>query len=284
MNPKIQQKSVAAFSLLELLVSMTILSTLMLMLFGFFDQATRAWQNSEKKVDAFREARAALFFLKRDLEGLWMDETIPLFHFDDPALLGNLIRPAPTLDTPAEHGDALFFLSAQSAEAQDSAKGKSVFCAVGYYPVFDRDPQALSIQRSSYRLLRYFKSSDETWQSGAKGCLPFLISVAAGSPDYLSLFVPPIATTTGDEVIARNVINFKVRPLDADYVELAKAGTGLILEKPAFFEISLTALNLETAQNLATQSDWHKSAPNYNNSNLFQQNAQEFKLRVAVPK
>ncbi|NJK91602.1 MAG: prepilin-type N-terminal cleavage/methylation domain-containing protein [Blastochloris sp.] len=282
-------KQSQAFSLVELLVSMAILSTLMVLLFSFFEQATRAWQNSEKKVDAFREARAALYYLKKDLEALYADGTestdgtVPFFYFDDPRNLAPISYSGATLSTPAAHGDALFFISAQSSDAQDSAKGRSDLCAVGYYLVYDRDSSAIGTTRRSYRLLRYFHSSDETWRlpidpalTPSSGLLPFLQSVQAGSADNALLFPPAKGTVTGDEVIARNVINFQVTPLKSDFSNFST--TGPILRRPAFFDISLTALNLETAQKLNTQEDWHNTS-----SKLFLENAQVFTLRVAVP-
>ncbi|MDZ4788285.1 MAG: prepilin-type N-terminal cleavage/methylation domain-containing protein [Blastochloris sp.] len=277
----------SGFSLVELLVSTAILTTLMVLLFGFFEQATRAWQNSEKKVDAFREARAALYFLKRDLEALYVDNEVPYFVCADPSntvpvAYSGASRP------PSEHGNALFFISKQPFDSQEASKAKSDLCAIGYYLVFDRDPAAIGTTRSSYRLLRYFKSSDETWNNSSTpgfGLWPFFKSITTpgGAPDFSKLFPTAEGRTTGDEVIARNVINFKVRALDREYQELQPTDTNRYNVKPAFFDLSLTALNLETSQKLKTQKDWHKTGPSYGGSDLFQKNAQEFSLRVALP-
>lgn len=281
------QKFLRAFSLVELLVSMTILTVLMLMLFGFFEQATKAWQASEKKVDAFREARAALYFLKKDLEGLYVDATVPYLLCKDPGNTFPIGYSGANRPTTA-HGDALFFISSQPTAAQDASLAKGDLCAIGYYLVYDRDSsaQALGTQRSSYRLLRYFKSSDVTWNDGGFGLLPLFSSIltGGGAPDFSKLFPNAEGRHTGDEVIARNVINFGVRALDADYTELTPDSGNRYQVRPTFFDISLTALNLETAQKLATQGDWHKAPPAYGGSILFKQNAQEFKLRVAVPR
>jgi uncharacterized protein (TIGR02599 family) len=278
-----------AFSLAELLVSTAVLSILMLLLFGLLEQATRAWQASEKKVDAFREARAALYLLKRDLEGLLVNDSVPFFRFDDPVALSPLLYSGPTLNTPAKHGDALFFISHQSGDAQDSSKAKSDLCAIGYYLVYDRDStnKLTGSTPKSYRLLRYFKSSDETWAQPTQtaprsGLRLFLSSVGAGSPDYTQLFAPAQGNSTGDEVVARNVINFQALPLDVSHQPLVVSTGSRFHIQPVFFEISLTALNLETAHKLTTQNDWHKSPPDYDKSALFKQNAQEFKLRVTL--
>jgi uncharacterized protein (TIGR02599 family) len=268
------------FSLTELLVSMAILTTLMVLLFGFFEQATRSWQNSEKKADAFREARAALTYLKRDLEGLRVEGSLPFFYFDDPHDFSPIDYSGPTLETPAAHGDALFFMSSQSPEAQDRSKSKSDLCTVGYYLVYDKDASAPDSTPKSYRLLRYFKSSDEAWQTAAYGLFPFLQSVQYGSPNHTLIFPAANGNNSGDEVIARHVINFQARPLNSNYQPLT--GSGALVEKPTFFDLSLTALNLESAQKLKDREDWHRSAPDYNNSLLFKQNAQEFRVRVAI--
>ena len=229
-----------------------------------------------------------LYFLKRDLEGILVDDSLPFFRSDNPSDLSPVGYSGPALQTPDDHGDALFFFSKQNTGAQDNTGAKSDVCAIGYYPVYDNDNLSLQGIHKSYRLLRYFKSSDETWSlpgaSHPTGLNFFLASLTTGAPDYTLLFAPALGSAEGDEVIARNIINFKVVPLDRDYQPLGPTSGNRFNTRPAFFEISLTSLNLETARKLNSQDDWHKSPPGYDNSILFRQNAQEFKLRVAVLK
>lgn len=258
----------SAFSLVELLVSMAILSTLMVILFSFFDQATKAWQSSEKKIDAFREARAAFFYLKRDLQGMVVDSNIPWFYYDDPTTAG-----IQSNTSPNAYGDSLFFISTQASGAQEAGKDTSSLCAVGYYLAYTPDPGHMGGGRSSYKLYRYFRSSDDAWNDTAnnKGLFPFLQSVTASTPNT-NLLLPPIIN---DEVIARYIINFFVTPLDTSLNAITTAGANNT--KPAFVNISLTAFSYATAQKLANQSAWHNPPGNLGNND-----PQVFHIRIPV--
>lgn len=55
------------FSLIELLVSMSILSVLLLMLTQMLDQIQKTWRNSESRVSQFREARVAFDVITKNL-------------------------------------------------------------------------------------------------------------------------------------------------------------------------------------------------------------------------
>ena len=63
--PEISKSS--GFSLIELLVSMTILSAMLLMFVGMLDQTQNAWQNAQGRVSQFREARRAFDIVTKNL-------------------------------------------------------------------------------------------------------------------------------------------------------------------------------------------------------------------------
>jgi len=275
----------AAFTLLELLVAVTVLSLLMVMLFGFFEQATRAWQTSEQKIDAFREVRAALYYLKRDLENAVIDNQIPWYVQNDPGLASDLV--SDTAPPDANHGDVVFFISAQPSEAQESGKNKSDLCAIGYYLSYQQDPALAALNKvvsaRSYKLYRYYKSSDTTWAeppvTPTSGLLVYLGLVAGGNPTppLTNLF---IRANNQDEVIARNVINFSVIPYDENLVALDRTGASNI--RPAFVEVELSAFNYDTAAKLADQAAWHREATPASRTPLGSQNIQVFKTRVSL--
>jgi len=62
-----RRSSPRGFTLLELLAAMAILSVLVVMLFSIFSQASRAWLQSENRVETFQNARATLDFMSREL-------------------------------------------------------------------------------------------------------------------------------------------------------------------------------------------------------------------------
>ena len=61
------KRSRAAFTLIELMVSMAILGLIMVILFSIFEEVNKAWLNSENRVETFTQARAVLDFLSREL-------------------------------------------------------------------------------------------------------------------------------------------------------------------------------------------------------------------------
>ena len=64
---KPNRNSEAGFTLLELLASMAVLSVMIVMLFAAFSQASRAWLQSENRVETFTQARAALDYMSKEL-------------------------------------------------------------------------------------------------------------------------------------------------------------------------------------------------------------------------
>lgn len=307
-NQKLEPRPRRGFSLVELLVAVAVLSTMMVLLFGFFDQATQAWQTSERKIDAFREARAALHFLRRDLQSMVVDANIPWVMYNDPQAISDApppggFGPIRSGAPPVAHGDTLFFVSRQPLDAQE-AGSLGDLCAVGYYLRYSPDLTVTEAGtgriRSTYKLHRYFRSSNAAWEqagSPAVGLKPFLTALAAQRGTDTASSLPPTPAHTflaanqilfpaanpvsGDEVLARNVINLFIRAYTAAHTQISTAGA--VEEKPAYFEISLLALNNDTAAKLAQQADWHAPADVNARTQLLRENAREFRVRVEVP-
>ena len=60
-----------SFTLIELMCASTLLSVILLMMVGMQDQMSKAWKNSNRRMDATREARAALRMMSSDLGNLF---------------------------------------------------------------------------------------------------------------------------------------------------------------------------------------------------------------------
>ena len=67
------------FTLLELLVAMTLLGLLMVMLFGSLRFGVRAWESADTRLSSVDEMRLAQGFLRREIEHAY-----PLFDLSDP--------------------------------------------------------------------------------------------------------------------------------------------------------------------------------------------------------
>lgn len=274
-----------AFTLVEMLVTTAVLTTLMLLLFSFFDQAAKAWNRSEQRIDAYREVRAAFYYLKRDLSTMIVSDQLPWVHLDDPSGAGEPLVNGAISGNPASaaQGNALFFLSAQPADAQFTGAGSDL-CAVGYYLAWSSDPIPWGSGNNSYKLHRYFYNSDETWSNG-------LLDFLQGTNPWL--FPTPVGAANGDEVIARNVVNFEIIPYrnNNGTLEAPPSGTnwqdwteGGPHRKPDLVEVSLLAFNSDTAIKLGgNQSAWHVDSEDPGASGVLQgQNAQVFHMRVPV--
>jgi prepilin-type N-terminal cleavage/methylation domain-containing protein len=75
------KESYAGFTLIELLASMAILGLIVIMLFGVFQQTSKAWLGGEKHVEIFAETRAVLDLMSRELSQAVANQKIT-FHGD----------------------------------------------------------------------------------------------------------------------------------------------------------------------------------------------------------
>ncbi|MEM9398989.1 MAG: hypothetical protein AAF984_02165 [Verrucomicrobiota bacterium] len=253
-----RSQSIKAFTLVEILISLTLLVFLVVTLLRIFEQSSRAWQISEKKADAFREARAAIYALSHDLKSLHVSEKVPMYRNNRKQIASNVDL------VNQHHGDVFFFLSHQLAKAQEQTKNRGSLCAVGYYLAFDR----FSKDSTACRLYRYFKNSDETWTA----------EEGYGLESYLNygenLFAVARGLNGGDEVVASNVIDLFIRPYASDGTFLDNRQLN---QKPSYFMLSLSALNRTSAEKLYAKKDWYEI-----DEKLPAEDKQVFHMRVAV--
>ena len=157
-------ESSEAFTLVEILVTMTVTVLLVFVLLKIFNDVSNTWRRSEVQVDAFREARGALQFMARDLSATLqasyvrtdgtatgatakvLTPTLVLQHSPD-------IKPAPDPTGPVNE-EVYCLTNVPNA-------GSSSLCAIGYFcqwmPDFvpkssdgqDRVPRAFALMRQS---------------------------------------------------------------------------------------------------------------------------------------
>jgi len=113
-----------AFSLLEVLVASAVLAVVLTVLLGALTTSLSLWRNTEKKMFADREARAAELLIAQDL--------------------ANAVVPANVNLWPRVSDGRLQFLTAKSAEYQDGEQGD--LCFVEYWV----DKQSGALNRSMY--------------------------------------------------------------------------------------------------------------------------------------
>lgn len=86
------QKTHGAFSLIELMVAMGILSVLMLMMTLLLDQVQQSWRYSESRISQFREARVAFDLISKNIGQASLNTYFDLDDKDDDGLIDQYYR------------------------------------------------------------------------------------------------------------------------------------------------------------------------------------------------
>lgn len=233
-------KSSPAFTILELLVAMAVMALLLVLLMNMVDSATKLWRVNENRVDSYREARAALGIMARDLQNLVPSTNTAHFVINADAF--PKLSSVGSALTNTNSASAIFFLSALPQKAQDPAANKSDVCQVGYFLAFDQTSPSTN---KSLNLYRYFRSSDPTFQA-----------LSAGSGLFAP--APPWPASDNTELLARNVTALSLRAFSLTPVNtLTNFSPSLSTPAPDIIEVSLSAINQDTAKRLGnTASNW----------------------------
>ncbi len=268
-----------AFTLLEILISVSLLALLATFMFPVIDGASNLWRTNEQRVDSYREARASLQFISRELGSIVLpasSDNLPEMVINSP----DVTLPAAAI-TPSEGGGSLFFLANIATSAQDPAQNQSNLCTVGYYLAYTNDRSPFDPGGNSTgtsKLYRYQRSSQETYNAITNSQSPY----SGADP----------GNALNNEVLARNITSFTVRGLRWDgavtkyevidtWPEPAPpVGTpppSTPTPGPDLIEISLTALNSNSAARLTTRAQWVSRT-----GTLYTQEAQTFTLRIHV--
>src|SRR5438128_2750500 len=139
MTPPNRQRQ-SAFTVVELLIAATISIIIVFMLGTMFGSLTSSASHANSRIDAFRDARAALQMMQRDLTCAVAAKPTAYFviNSDTSNSAGSHVR----------HIYALF--SAKNKPPGNPTPLSGDLCAVGYYCGWDG---------KSYRLLRYYRDS-----------------------------------------------------------------------------------------------------------------------------
>ena len=170
------RRSDHGFTLVELLVAITITVVIMAVLFQVFAAAAVQWQTSDQRIDAFRDARAVLQIMARDLSRADINGAAKMLQLQD----FYTVSPDPQ------------FAKEAYAITPIPNPGKSSLCAVGYYCAYDGTTHA-------YSLKRVFKDSDSVFTS-----------LAVAAPDYDTIYKKD--TPQPDEIAAGYIWDLQFRP------------------------------------------------------------------------
>lgn len=162
-----------SFTLAELLVAVTITALIVTLLGRVLVSTTAVWQLAGQRIDAFRDARAALQLMTNDFSRA---------HINGDAQMLNLSNYS---------ADKSYAMEAYAVTPSKNG-GKSDLCTVGYYLDWDGATK-------TYSLRRFFKESNTT-----------VVSLAKSPPDFGVLYDRTKGTTP--ETIASYVWDLELRP------------------------------------------------------------------------
>jgi type II secretory pathway pseudopilin PulG len=273
-------ESIRGFTLVELLIATGITVLMVVMLGWMLGSLMSSATHTTQRVDAFRDARAALQMMERDLRNLvsgqWDAKTPP----------NPITRPAAyfALDIlypdPAAGNQQLYALVADKTTTSSGD-----VCAVGYYCRWDD-------QLHAYTLRRFFRGSD-----GPNGT--FAVMQGAGSYASDSVLYAPAAS---DAPLAAYVWNLKFTLYDATGAVINTNGLPYVCDPnpttpnslPAAIEISFNAMSPQAARTVMSISnvsaaDWMNAVmvpipsppPNY--QGLILPHSYAFRSRINLP-
>jgi type II secretory pathway pseudopilin PulG len=273
------------FTLVELLIATGITVAMVLMLGLMLGSLMGSASHATERVDAFRDARAALQMMERDLRNLVRTQWNP-DPFAKPApcptATPGTAQPVTLLAayfvlkdiyadpaTAVNHNQQLYALAA----AKTTASSGDV-CAVGYYCQWDSGLHAYSLRR----FFRQFSLADmQAWGSYAADSV---------------LYVPGAS----DAIMAAYVWNFKVTMYDAcgavintyPYIcdPLATTPNPRPIRPPAAIEISFNAMSPQAARTVMSVSsspnDWMDTTTQ-NYQRLIMPHTYQFRSRINLP-
>lgn len=247
------------FTILELLVAITILSVLVVLLLSMLDNTTKLWRTNENRVESYREARAALNLIASDLRSIYSSTNTNAY--------------APALPS-MESTNSLGFLASLPLSAQGGTN-KSELCTVGYFSGFGKSSVFNSSTQKSGNIYRYFVASDETFEEMTNTSPDFFKNAPSDSGD-----VSP--TGDGLDVLARNIADFSVREYTVTNGTLSAFTQSTNTPVPDLIEVSITAVNNEFANKIgaASQSAWETAIDP--SEPAARQNRRTFTVRIPI--
>jgi len=235
----------ASFTLGEMLVSIAVFSFLILILFSLMTAATKIWRQQTAEEESFREARAALNILSRDMNGALISTNTSWFYNNGTSQMA--------------------FLTTLPNTAQNTNVAPGDICAVGYSLEYSTNDA--SSYQTNMSLYRYVCFSGSTYANYLVGSNP-VQNIFAANPDNIN---------TVRQLVARDIPQVSFVSYTNDSTGAPWPSTQNFLSNMTIV-VGITALNDRTAVLLTTQAQWQNT-----NSALIQQNEELFTLRVRPP-
>ena len=264
--------SEGGFTLAELLIATGITAIIVVLLGTMLGSLLNTASRANQRIDAFREARAALQMIERDLSNLVRTQWNPdPFTNPPPVTTQPVTRPAAYFaleniyTDPAVGNQQIYGLVAVKAAGSPTPSVGDV-CAVGYYCRWEGN---------RYTLRRFFRDSAHTFSA-----LQNAVGYAADSDLY-----DLNAADARNDVVAAYVWNFNVIMYKSDgtlistYPYICDQSATIPTLLPAAIEISFNAMSPQAARTVMSVSsspaDWMNM-----NVNLVNPHTYQFRTRI----
>jgi len=265
-------KTSRAFTLIEMIVAISVTSLIVVAMMRLFMDETTLWQRYDQKLDTFREARAAMQMMARDFGGL-RPESSAAADFPMLALAAN-----PEGKPEDQANQEIYGLPAVRN------KGDNDLCAIGYYCTWSDAKNAFVLRRQSTDSSTTFDLMTKALDvnSPTSGATAFGIIFSRDTKKYPAL-------TNGQTIddLASYIWDLKVvTPLTGNPPTQLNWPQGYFGgELPPWVEISFKAVGVNAARKIAgsgvTRDTWFQPQSNLYR-NLILPNEQQFVTRIKL--
>src|ERR1051325_7501936 len=228
------------FTLVELLIAVAITVLIVVLLGTMFGSLTRVTSRANQRIDAFRDARAALQMMERDLTGLVHAQQTPYLALDN--LWNDPNDPTYSARTNASNLQVFALVAAKNKAPGVTTENTGDVCAVGYYCAWEDSKHA-------YSLRRFFRNSKDIYAA----IKPQVTGTTLGYTTPAALYTP----AANDDVLASYVWNLRIVAYKSDGTQdtTYPGGSRIVNDPanpgaaaPAAIEISFSAISPEAAR------------------------------------
>jgi len=271
------------FTLVELLIAAAITVVIVVMLGLMLGSLMSSASHASQRVDAFRDARAALQIMERDFANLVQTQWQPdpfANPTPTPGTLQPLTRPLPYLalkniaDPTAANQEIYAVIGARNTGSGD-------VCLVGYYCSWDG---------RAYSLRRFFRDSAASYAVlSSPSPLPSPVTYIPDSDLYTRHASP--SPGPADDVVAQYVWNLRIAAYDANgnvlsYPYTCDTSAVSATRPPAAIEISFNVMSPQAARTVMSVSsspaDWDPTTQTQTYQRLILPHKYEFRTRISL--
>lgn len=238
-----------AFTLVEMTVALAVTAVLVMLMLQVFMSGATLWRQNDEHLDTFREARAALQLMARDLGSVSPVPGLP----DQYPVLALQYSPQ---TAPEDHvNQEIYGLSAVSNS------GKGDLCAVGYFCSWSTTINAFVLKRQFTESNTTFQNLQQTLPAGAPMTGQQAFNILFARPTTLTASTTATATQSVDDM-ASYVWDLEfITPTTDNPPQMVQWPQGYFWkELPEWVEIHFKALGATAARKLQgaplTRNTW----------------------------